>query len=279
MDNTLNIERILNRQDENGGSFWSRSDGDIYHPSGHSTVDTLYVLGQLGATSNTYPILLEAANLLIQRQTPDGAFKYAKSSSKLPCVTARILATLGQIGISIHKKLETSYQHLLDIQCIDGGWRCNTVKMGKSPLTDASNPGTTLYILDAFRFRKNTNKEIAQLNKGVTFLLDHWDTKKPLGPCTFGIGTRFLKVEFPFLRYNLFFYVYVLSFYEYAHKDKRFKNAYQTLFDKTENGRIQLENPHKSWRMFDFAQKGKVSVLATQCFQEIIDNILFYNEV
>lgn len=269
MDNSLNIDRILNRQDENGGPFWSRTDGNIYHPSGHSTVDTLYVLGELGATLSKYPILSKAVNLLLKKQATDGSFKYAKSSSKLPCITARIPAAVGRIGVSIDKRLETSYQHLLSIQCADGGWRCNTVKKGKSPLTDASNPGTTLYVLDAFRFRKNTDKEIAQLNRGVAFLLDHWDSRKPLGPCTFGIGTRFLQIEFPFLRYNLFYYVYVLSFYEYVQKDKRFKNAYQNLFDKTEDEIILPENPHKSWRMFDFAKKGKISELATQRFQEI----------
>lgn len=269
MDKSLNIDHILNRQDENGGPFWSRADGDIYHPIGHSTVDTLYVLGELGATSSKYPILSEAVNLLLDHQTPEGAFKYAKTSSKLPCVTARVLAAMGNIGVSIDKRLETSYQHLLDIQCEDGGWRCNTVKMGNSPLTDASNPGTTLYVLDAFRFRKNTNKEKVALNRGVAFLLDHWDSKKPLGPCTFGIGTRFLKVEFPFLRYNLFYYVYILAFYKKAHKDRRFEKAYQTLLKKTEDGMMLLENPHKSWRMFDFAQKGKTSVLATQRFREI----------
>jgi hypothetical protein len=272
MKNSIIIDRILNRQDENGGSHWSRADGDIYHPIGHSTVDTLYVLGELGATLNRYPILVGAVNLLLEKQTLEGSFKYARSSSKLPCVTARILAAIGRIGVSIDTRLEKSYQHLLSIQCTDGGWRCNTVKMGKSLLTDASNPGTTLYVLDAFRFRKNTNKEIVQLNRGVAFLLDHWDSRKPLGPCNFGIGTRFFQIEFPFLRYNLFYYTYVLSFYEYAYKDKRFKNAYQELLEKTKNGMILLENPHRSWRMFDFAQKGKISLLATQRFKEITKN-------
>jgi hypothetical protein len=49
-----------------------------------------------------------------------------------------------------------------------------------------------------------------------TLGLQHWVVKRPLGPCHFGIGTLFMQVEYPFLRYNLFSYVYVLSFYERA---------------------------------------------------------------
>ena len=71
-----------------------------------------------------------------------------------------------------------------------------------SPETDASNPGATLYVLDAFLYRENSAKEKKNLDLGVTFLLGHWDTRSPLGPCEFGIGSTFMKTEFPMIRYN-----------------------------------------------------------------------------
>jgi len=37
------IEKILQRQNDNGGQFWSREDGDIHAPFGFSTIDTLSV--------------------------------------------------------------------------------------------------------------------------------------------------------------------------------------------------------------------------------------------
>jgi hypothetical protein len=37
------IERIIQRQTDNGGQFWSRADGDIHAPFGFSTIDTLSV--------------------------------------------------------------------------------------------------------------------------------------------------------------------------------------------------------------------------------------------
>lgn len=267
------IEAILEKRDQNGGQFWSREDGGIHAPHGSSTMDTMEVLGELGANTTSYPIIADAIDFLFEYQTPDGSFKYSKTSSKLPCMTARILVALGRLGVAKDKRAKKSYQQLLDTQWSDGGWRCNTVKLGKSIETDASNPGTTLYVLDAFRFRDNTPKEKHRFNKGIDFLLGHWDTRLPLGPCTFGIGSRFFQIEFPFLRYNLFYYVYVLSFYDHAVKDNRFQEAYQKIVFKTKNGKILPENPHKAWRKYSFAKKGEVSALATDRWKEIESNL------
>lgn len=56
----------------------------------------------------------------------------------------------------------------------------------------------------------------------MEFLLEHWRIKRPIGPCHYGIGTLFMQVEYPFRNYNLFQYLYVLSFYERAGKTSGF---------------------------------------------------------
>ncbi|NJK97795.1 MAG: terpene cyclase/mutase family protein [Bacteroidales bacterium] len=230
------IEKILQRQNDNGGHFWSRADGDIHAPLGFSTIDTLSVLGEIGFSMNDNPQIADAIDFLFAYQTPEGCFKYSLKSSKLPCLTARIIAALGRLGLRNDYRIEKSYKWMLDSQCNDGGWRCPTVKSGKSPMTDASNPGTTLYVLDAFRFRDNSAADLEKLNIGVDFLLQHWEIRQPIGPCGFGIGSVFMKVEYPFLRYNLFYYVYVLSFYDIVKNDKRFQEAFNTLKNKLKMG-------------------------------------------
>jgi len=266
------IESIIERQNENGGKFWSREDGNIHAPNGFSTIDCLNVLGELGADINDYPVLSQAFDFVLKYQLKDGFFKYSKSSSKLPCITARILSSFSRLSVHNDLRLVKSYKALLEAQWNDGGWRCATVKIGKSFLTDASNPGTTLHVLDAFRFRKNTKKDISQLNKGIDFLLQHWDIRQPIGPCGFGMGTRFFQLEYPFLRYNLFYYVYILSFYKSSMRSKNFQKAYQLLAEKTNNGKIIPDNPHRAWRKYNFAKKGKVSELGTTRWEEIINN-------
>jgi hypothetical protein len=266
------IQAIFNRQNDNGGPYWSRADGDIHAPSGSSTIDTLSVLGEIGLSFNNNDVIAKAVDFIFTYQTPEGNFKYSLKSSKLPCLTARIIGALKRLGVK-DLRINKGYQWLLETQWNDGGWRCGTVKLGKSPLTDASNPGTTLYVLDAFRFRNNTNQEIDKLNQGVDFLLQHWEVRQPIGPCNFGIGSRFLQIEYPFLRYNIFYYVYVLSFYKIAINDNRFKDAYKSLASKIKNEKLIPESPHKSWQEFDFAKKGQISKYGTQRWIEIKNNI------
>ena len=49
--------------------------------------------------------------------------------------------------------------------------------------------------------------------------------RRPISPCHYGIGSRFMQVEYPMRGYGLFYYVYVLSFYERARGDKRFSGS------------------------------------------------------
>jgi len=176
------------------------------------------------------------------------------------------------LGYAPDARLKKTFDHLLEIQHSDGGWRCNTYKFGRGPETVFSNPGPTLSALDAFRFTDLLNRD-RRLDRAVKFLLDHWVTRKPLGPCHYGIGTLFMKVEYPFFRYNLFFYVYVLSFYESAKKDPRFLEALQILESKLVNGKIVVENPNRKLAGLAFCRKGQPSDLATERYREMLDNL------
>ncbi|MHC4586772.1 MAG: prenyltransferase, partial [Planctomycetota bacterium] len=91
--------------------------------------------------------------------------------------------------------------------------------------------------------------------------------------CHYGIGTLFMQVEYPFFRYNLFYYVYVLSFYNKAKKDKRFSEALASLESKLANGKMIVENPHKKLAKFSFCEKGKPSAIATERYHQILENI------
>lgn len=110
-----------------------------------------------------------------------------------------------------------------------------------------------------------------KLNKGVDFLLQYWEVQEPVGPCNFGIGSTFMKIEYPFLRYNLFYYV--LSFYDKVKEDKRYQKTYKQLKDKTINNKLVPENPLRARNNFDFAKKGQISEIGTKRLYEIKNNI------
>ena len=265
---TDQIRSLLARQGENGGPFWSRADGDIHAPAGFSTIDVLGTIGDLGGRVGDEPDLAAAVEFVFGYQSDDGAFRYGKSTSKFPCFAGRIGAALCRVGVDPEdERLAACFGWMLAKQHPDGGWRCATVRAGKSPETDASNPGATLYVLDAFRFAPAP--DVAALDRAVETLLDHWVTRRPLGPCAFGIGSRFLTVEYPFLRYNLFYYVYVLSHYRAARDDPRFREALAALAENVRDGQMIVAHPHRAWHDAAIVRRGEPSRLATERWAEI----------
>lgn len=258
------IEHTLRNTGMNGGRFWSREDGDIHAPSGTSTIDTVNVLGQLGADVIKYPVLADVFDFLLGYQRQDGAFRYSPKSSALPCMTARVLTGMGRIGLAGEQQLHKSFLWLLDQQHLDGGWRCSTIRQGASPETDASNPGTTLYALDALSYLPMTTSLERSARHALTFLEAHWGSRSPLGPCGFGIGSRFLKPEFPFLRYNIFYLVVVLSKYERLCSPAYLADVLSEFDSHLTNGEVIYSGGPKAWRALLGQSSGEVCAFATE---------------
>lgn len=218
------------------------------------------------------PILKESAELILSTRQEDGRFKLYPKGVIYPCQTIHAVNTICHLGYISDDRVQKTLQYLLRIQEVDGGWRCNKFSYGRGPETDYSNPFPTLNALNAFRFSDYLNRE-PSLDKAVEFLLDHWTIRKPLGPCHYGIGTLFMQVEYPFRNYNIFIYVYVLSFYEGAKKDKRFLEALDILESKLVSGEILVERVVPKLAHLTFCEKGKPSALATKRFHEILRSI------
>lgn len=265
------IGSIVNRRHDNGGDYWASSDGRVYVGSPFSTIQCVSILSDLGMDTD-YPVISKASKLIFNCWCDDGRFRLAPTGSIYPCHTAGSAKALCHAGYASDERLKRTFRHMLDTARSDGGWRCNKFVFGRGPETESSNPGPTLDALDAFRFSSHLNRE-RKLDRAVEFLLGHWETRKPLGPCHFGIGTLFMRVEYPLLRYNLLNYVYVLSFYTRAKRDPRFHEAFQALQSRIIDDKVVVENPHRKLASFSFCRKGLPSEPATDTYRMILQNL------
>ncbi len=264
------IDHILALRHTNGGDFWATADGRVYAGNPFSTVNAAFLLSELGVGLDD-PAMRGAVELVLSKWRADGRFAIAPGSV-YPCQTAQAVRLLCRLGLSEDERVQTSFQHLLATQHGDGGWRCNKFFFGHGPETEFSNPGPTLEILDTFRYTAMINRE-ERLDRAVEFLLRHWETRLPLGPCHYGIGKQFLRVEFPFLKYNIFYYVYVLSFYDCARGDRRFQEALSHLQSRLVDGQVVVEETNPKLRQFAFCRKGAASAAATARYAELMNNI------
>lgn len=265
------VEAILLHRYDNGADLWTTPDKRLLKGAPFSTLESISYLLELGMDA-TEALLQEAAELIFSTWREDGRFKLSPQGAIYPCHTVHAAEVLCSMGYARDVRLQKTFEFLFDIQHTDGGWRCNKFSFGRGPETEFSNPFPTLKALNAFRFSNYLNNEPA-LDKAVDFLLEHWTIRKPIGPCHYGIGTLFMQVEYPFRNYNLFVYVYVLSFYNRAKEDKRFLEAVEALKSKMIDGQIIVERVVPKLADFSFCIKGKPSALATMRYHEIVKNL------
>jgi len=266
------IDAILARRHDNGADFWATSDGRLAVGDPFSTLTSLMVLHEL-KVPRTHEAVHGALDLVRGAWRADGRFRLAPGGAIYPCATAAAARVLCRFGHARDARMAQTLAHFFDTQHEDGGWRCNKFPFGRGPETRFSNPGVTLGVLDVFRFTEHLNTNQA-LDRAVDSLLEHWVVRRPTGPCHFGIGTLFMQVEFPFLRYNLFNYVYVLSFYDRARGDRRFQEALRLLQSTLDvRGQVIVERPNRRLAGLSFCAAGRPSELATARYREILRNL------
>ncbi len=264
------LDAIVARRHDNGSDYWATPDGRLLVGSPFTTLESLLLLHDL-KTPRTHEAVKGALEQLQHAWREDGRFRIT-SGAIYPCHTANAARVMCRFGFAKTRRLKGTFEHLLSSMHNDGGWRCRNFSRGRGPETEFSNPGVTLFALDAIRFSEYVDDPT--LNGAIDTLLQHWTMRTPVGPCQFGIGTLFMQVEYPFLRYNLFYYIYVLSFYHRARQDLRFQEALSALESKLdEHGRLVIERPHQKLAGFACCRKGEPSELATRRYKEILKNL------
>ena len=267
------VDAILSHRFDNGADYWTTSDKRLIKGAPFSTLESALLLLELGMDKDE-PLLKETAELIFSTWREDGRFKLYPQGGIYPCHTVNALNALCHLGYVSDVRLQKTFHQLLDTQYNDGGWRCNKFSFGRGPETEYSNPLPTLTALSAFRFSDHLNKEPA-LDKAVEFLLAHWTIRQPIGPCHYGIGTLFMQPEYPFGNYNLYVYVYVLSFYNRAKDDPRFRQAFKALESKLVDGQIVVERVNPKLAGLSFCKKGEPSALGKRRYSEILNNLGF----
>jgi hypothetical protein len=82
-----------------------------------------------------------------------------------------------------------------------------------------------------------------------------------------------MKIEYPVFRYNIFNYVYVLSFYNRAKHDKRFLEALNSVKIKLSDNMIVIESVNRKLKDLLSCRVNEKNEIATQYYNTIINNL------
>ena len=268
----VDIEEILNSRHDNGADYWATPDGRIYVGNPFSTIGALNLLHELELT-NEHEAVRGGLDQILAACREDGRIRVGPKSPMYPCYTAEAARVLCRYGLNDHSAVRRTVTYLLESTPDSGGWRCSFTKFGRGPETACANPGATLNALDVLR-HFGDHEEHPAVTAAVESLLRHWETRAPAGPCHWGIGNQCMLVEYPFLRYNLFYYVYVLSFFSRASRDLRLLEALGALEARLDDqGRVVVDRPHRRFKHLRFCAKGAPSIKATKRYRELRRNL------
>ena len=208
---------ILSHRHDQGADWWTTPDRKLLKGAPFTTLESALYLMELGVTPQ-HEALEAVAQLIFDAWREDGRIKTAPSGGLYPCHTALAANVLCRMGYGNDARVKRTLAYFLDTQRPDGGWRCEKYSFGHGEETQYSTPYTTLVVLDLFRQIPGFEDDL-RLDRAVAFLLAHWVIRRPISPCHYGIGSRFMQVEYPMRGYGLFYYVYVLSVYARSRSD------------------------------------------------------------
>ena len=174
------------------------------------------------------------------------------------CDAPILVSALIQIGMLDDERMQTAIDYLNGLVC-ENGWPCSvSPELGKfrgPGRKDDPCPYATLVMLKVLAQMPEL-RESESASIGVETLLSLWNESRDRHPYMFFMGTDFRKLKAPLFWYDILHVLDVLSHFEWAKKDKRFKQMLKLVETKADDdGRYTPESVWTAWKDWDFGQK------------------------
>jgi hypothetical protein len=192
------------------------------------------------------------------------------------CDAPVILASIIQMGMGNDPRVQKAVGYLNSL-VRDNGWPCAvSPELGKfrgPGRKEDPCPYATLVMLKVMAHVPEL-REAESAKTGVESLLSLWEKSKEAHPYMFYMGTDFRKLKAPLFWYDILHVLDVLSHFEWAWQDRRFRQMLKTVEAKADgDGRYTPESIWTSWKEWDFGQKKVPSMGLTFYVQRIIKRI------
>jgi len=254
------IINIVHRlKDERAGIPALRSRGASCEATG-SACWHLFFLADIGLTASDLELSREIEEIF-SLQLPDGAFITEMGmESDYFCLSAIVLSSVARMGYRDDERLNKYLQLILDSQRLDSGWHCEeNYAIGHQLQNRQSCPMDNLNVLMLLgQYEEYRNDP--RFNGSIDLLLEHWERRdEKWRPDGFGIGRRFMSLEYPAIKYGILRVLDVLSLFPYAIGSKSFQSMLDFVHRKSSGGKYFAESTASAYAGFDFGQKSEPS--------------------
>ncbi len=220
------------------------------------------------------PGMSQAIDKILEKQSLQGPFQTQIRLYKqfggldgeywtwMACDAPTLTYSLFAMGLDDDPRVKLAVDHLAE-QAHNNGWRCSAAP----ELGSFKGPGgrldpcpiANLLALKVFALLPHLqNSEPARL--GVETLLKHYNREFEKKLFLFGTGSKFHKLKYPFVWYDILHVCEVLSRFPFIYDDLRFQQMVNAISQQAdEDGRFTATSMYRAWKGWSFADKKRPS--------------------
>jgi len=246
------ITEIVHRLKDNQVGIPGLRTGKVSYTDTGKAYWDLFFLADIGLTINDLGLDREVAEVF-SLQAPDGTFTIRPNvRDNYFCMSAILISSIARMGYRDDPRLKKYIQAILESQGPGGGWDCYNDGLGDMESCPMDNLNILMLLGQYAQYRK-----YPRLNGAIDLLLGHWEGRAHL--YGFGIGRRFMSLQYPAVKYGILRVLDVLSLFPYAVSRRGFQSMLDFVRQKASGGKYYAESTDDSYSEFDFGQKEEPS--------------------
>jgi hypothetical protein len=228
--------------------------GRVHYTDAGKAYWDLFFLADIGFSVSDLGLENEAEEIF-RFQSPDGSFAIPPNvRDNYFCMSSILLSSLAKMGYHEDSRLAKYIRLVMGSQSYDGGWHCYDDDFGSAEI--GSCPMANLNVLMLLGQYESYRQSTA-IRGALDLLLGHWRERANLHG--FGVGRRFMSLQYPAVKYGILRVLDVLSLFPYAVASPDFQNMLEYVHNKAADGRYSADSFDSTYAGFDFAQYGQPS--------------------
>jgi hypothetical protein len=246
------IQKLISRLKGDTAGIPAIKSGRVHYTETGKAYWDLFFLADIGLSVSDLGLDNEVDEIF-RFQSPDGSFTIPPNvQDNYFCMSAILLSSLAKMGFRDDPRVIKYARAAMSEQMPGGGWDC----YGESFNPERSCPMDDMNILMLLGQYRDFH-ENPKLNGAIDHLLQHWEKRDNI--YGFGVGKRFMSLQYPAVKYGILRVLDVLSLFPYAVSSPDFQSMREYVHNKAVDGRYFAGTIDPAYADFDFAQKAEPS--------------------
>jgi hypothetical protein len=251
------IARIIHRLKDNQVGIPALKTGKVHYTETGKAYWDLFFLADIGLTISDLELDEEVAEVF-RLQAPDGSFIIPPNvRDNYFCMSAILISSIARMGYRDDPRIKKYIQVIFNSQNLDGGWHCYSDGFDRYDIESCPMDNLNILMLlgQYVRYQKGSI-----LNGAIDSLLEHWEGRATgWRPHGFGIGRRFMSLNYPAVKYGIMRVLDVLSLFPYAVSRRGFQSMLDFVHQKASGGKYYAKPIDDAYSEFDFGQQEEPS--------------------